>query len=106
MKFVLKKMRINDIFYNTLNTDEITSKKPNPKIYKFAINKFGIKSSDNIYFFEDTPENLSTAKELGWNTVFIGDWDKMFKKNTPYIDFYFRKIEDALIFFISKSKIE
>ena len=54
-------------------------------------------------FFEDTLENLETAKKLGWTTVFINNdslsESKINKYN--YIDYKFSCVEQALLFFIN-----
>ena len=56
-----------------------------------------IKQNDRIVFFEDTAENLITAKSLGWITVLIGNKKPMIND----IDFWFSDINQALNYFNS-----
>jgi len=95
---VLKRLGIEKHFHKTLSTDMVNnSLKPELPIYLAAMQEFGIKPNDNVYFFEDQPDNLETAKtEFGWNTVLLTD-RKM--KKPKYVDFMFPKVEDALLFF-------
>ena len=70
--------------------------KPSPESYKKAIERFNISTDDEVYFFEDTPENLEAAKQLNWKTILVGDNSKI---KEDYIDWKFRNIEEALLFF-------
>ena len=70
--------------------------KPLPESYKKAIERFNISADYEVYFFEDTPENLEAAKQLNWKTILVGDNSKT---KEDYIDWKFRNIEEALLFF-------
>ena len=54
-----------------------------------------IKNNDKVVFFEDTAENLVTAKSLGWITVLIGNKRPMVSD----VDFWFADINQALNYF-------
>ncbi len=98
MELCLKKMRIKSHFKNTIYNDLYNYKyKPDPLVYKLAIDKFKLKQDDTIFFFEDLAENLKTAKALGWKTVFLDHHNKM-KKKPKYIDYKFDNIYDAIKF--------
>ena len=85
MELCLKKMRIKSHFKNTIYNDLYNLKyKPDPVVYKLAIDKFKLKHDDTIFFFEDLAENLKTAKALGWKTVFLDHHNKMKKKTKIY----------------------
>ena len=89
MDICLKKLRIKMRFTNTISNDLYKGRyKPDPIVYKLAIEKFKLKPDDNIFFFEDLAENLKTAKKLGWKTVFLDHENKM-KKKPKYIDYKF-----------------
>lgn len=45
-----------------------------------------------IYFFDDLPENLKTAKSIGWKTILINSL--YYEKG--YIDFQYSSIKEAL----------
>lgn len=45
-----------------------------------------------IYFFDDLPENLKTAKSIGWKTILINS----FYYEKDYIDFQYSSIKEAL----------
>ena len=66
--------------------------KPNMCAYLYVTHKFNLKKRVKTYFFEDTLENLESAKKLGWITVFIS---KNIKKH-KYVDYIFPNIETAI----------
>jgi putative hydrolase of the HAD superfamily len=47
--------------------------KPNRKAYVAALELANAVETENITFFEDSIRNLTAAKELGWQTVWISD---------------------------------
>ena len=98
MDVCLKKMRIKtrfkDFIYNDLYKG---SYKPQKDVYELAIEKFKLKPTDNVFFFEDLKENLKTAHGLGWKTVLL-DHEKKVKKKPSYIDYIFDNIYDAITF--------
>ena len=101
---VLKRLGIFNEFKGILSSDMFADEdiKPSLPIYIEAIKHFKIKSREVVYFFEDQPDNLKTAKEkLKWNTVLI--CPEPFKKPS-YIDYVFKTIEEALLFFIVRDK--
>lgn len=51
--------------------------------------------SDDIIFFDDLSDNLKTAKEVGWITVWIKDTYKPID-DKPFINYHFRTIQEAL----------
>ena len=98
MDVCLKKMRIKTMFKNTAFNDLYNgSYKPNKDVYELVIKKFKFKEDDTIYFFEDLKENLKTAKDFNWNTVYLDHNDTM-KKKPKYIDYKFTNIYDAVEF--------
>ena len=98
---VMRRMQIKSFFKDIASSDDYDNMlKPDLYPYYYVINKFKLKANDNIFFFEDTLENLVTAKKLGWNTVLISK-NKSLKKNI-FVDFVYNTIEDALRDFIKK----
>ena len=92
---VLRRMQIKSFFKNIATSDDYNNKlKPNIAPYQFVIEKFNIKKNDNIYFFEDTLENLVTAKQLGWKTVLISKNKSL--KRSIFVDLVYNTIEEAL----------
>jgi FMN phosphatase YigB (HAD superfamily) len=54
-------------------------------------------SGDVVYFFEDSLPNLKTAKQLGWNTIFIDHVGAMNASNKPpFVDAVFADIKSAV----------
>ena len=92
---VIKKMRMKSVFKGTANSDEYKNSKPYLDAYKYVIKKFKFDFNKPTYFFEDTLENLKTAKKFGWITILISD---NFDKKYNYVDYIFPNIEEALIF--------
>ena len=98
VNLVIEKMELQHIFKNTANADEYTLLKPNIEPYLYVIGKFNLDKTDITIFFEDSIENLETAKHLGWISVFINE---DYINKLDYIDFWFPTIEIALLFFIN-----
>ncbi len=77
--------------------------KPSLKSFKYVDNiiKDDNKSTNNIiYFFDDMKENLQSAKEFGWKTIWINPYSS--NTNESFIDYEFPNIYQALIFFLLK----
>ena len=68
------------------------------------INNFKLNKHQPTYFFEDTVENLKTAKELGWNTVLIDP--NINNSDYEFVDYIFTNVEEAILFFITIDKIK
>ena len=49
---------------------EIHKIKPYPEIYRYLLDKYGLKAEESV-FFDDREENTQTAKELGMKTYTI-----------------------------------
>ena len=102
---VIKKMELAWNFKDIQSTDMVGNKlKPDLDVYLNAIRKFKILKNETVYFFEDTVENLIPAKELGWKTILI---EPNFAGRKPdFIDYHFKTIEEALLFFVVKQKFK
>jgi len=103
-KLVLDKLNNKELFKSIVSTDMVFDKlKPDKMMYEAAIEEFNIKRNEEVYFFEDAIENLEMAKKgYGWNTVLINP-ENMGRK-PAYIDYVFKTIEEALLFFVVKEK--
>lgn len=104
---VLNALNLHNIFNGIYARD--TLKKPKPyiesfeqvtnKIRKYVRNIDGPNIPLHIFFFDDLVDNLETAKELGWITIWINkDYKDIYKY--PFIDMAFPNIYSALIYFI------
>ena len=96
--YLINKMKFNKIFKNIANSDEYKHEKPHLAAYEYVIKKFNIDPNDITYFFEDSVENLETAKKYGWKTVLIDE--EGISDDYQFVDYKFKSIEQALIFFI------
>tara|TARA_B110000914_G_scaffold219594_1_gene228460 strand:+ start:302 stop:802 length:501 start_codon:yes stop_codon:yes gene_type:complete len=96
--YVLHKLKLNNI-NNLISTDLFNLSKPNIEYYKTS-NKWLNIDNDNslIFFFEDTVNNLKTAKKMNWKTILINN--NNITKNYDFVDHQFNTIEDSLLFFI------
>ncbi|MEC7726889.1 MAG: HAD-IA family hydrolase [Planctomycetota bacterium] len=52
-------------------TDQVGFSKPNPKLYKRALEPFGAEPSRCIYVGDNPTHDIDPCNELGWNTVRI-----------------------------------
>ncbi len=100
---VLDKTNLMNVFEDIISSDMVNSYKPYRIIYDTAIREFKVQPNENVYFFEDQVDNLKTAKnKYNWNTVLITP--EKTRKN-KHVDYKFDTIEDAVLFFIVKDKL-
>ena len=94
----LNKLSIIEHFHSIISRDKIKTLKPDYNSYKRCMKLCNIYDSDKCVFFDDLPENLIAAKNMGWITVLIN--------RKPYfdnnIDFWFPNIYIALNYFVTK----
>lgn len=67
-----------------LNSCEVGLSKPNPEIYKLALDKLNVKPSETI-FIDDREENVETAKQLGMHVLIAGEDKKKLKSDIDKI---------------------
>lgn len=100
---VLNRLELADIFEDIITAYDVKEFKPKADIYYVAEHEFKLKNEDTVYYFEDLKENLEAAKKLtNWKTVLINPKSNVSKES--YIDYTFKTIEDAMIFFNKKSE--
>ena len=61
----LKALEIDDLFDYVVNTSEAGSVKPEPEIYKYALNLVGVDPAE-AFFVDDKEHMIATAVQLGW----------------------------------------
>ena len=96
---ILNRMKLRGLVKNIYyRPDELNNMKPEIRGYRMV--EDGILDTENasmfdlinFYFFDDIPENLKTAKRMGWTTILINS-----KKSTElYIDYQYNSIKLAL----------
>jgi putative hydrolase of the HAD superfamily len=91
----LKLLGLENIFGKIYSRDNIRALKPDILAFTTLTKLNNIKSSDKVVFFEDTIENLITAKSFGWITVLISKKKVLLDE----IDFWFPNINMALEYF-------
>lgn len=88
-----------NIFKDIVARDTIDDLKPNLSAFEKFKLITNITDFDKCIFFEDSIENLETAKQIGWKTIYIGP---KLEKYYTYIDLQFTNIHEALQFFFDK----
>ena len=61
-----------------------------------------VQEESEYYFFDDQLDNLKTAKEKGWKTIWISP---NFTTNYSFVDYSFPNIYHAIIFFIIQNEL-
>ena len=98
-KGVIENLKLSNQVKRIFARDNIPWMKPYINSFRYVnniINKESNSSQNEIIFFDDLEENLMTAKQIGWNTVWISP---DFLKKKKYIDYTFPNIYEALIYF-------
>ena len=65
-----KRYSVFQEFEDIVVSGEIKMIKPNPEIYEFALNKFGIEADETL-FIDDNAANIATAHDLGFSTIHL-----------------------------------
>lgn len=65
-----KHLDVTEVFHYQFASHEIQAAKPHPKSYAIPIEKLGVGPSD-IWFFDDTHENVIAAREAGLRTFHV-----------------------------------
>ncbi len=63
------------LFDGKIFSGDIKLAKPSPEIFNYALKRFGIKAEESV-FIDDKPENVETAKSLGF-TGYLFDGDDL-----------------------------
>ena len=66
----------NDFFDRIFLSHEMKSIKPNIKIYKLVLEQLNM-PSEKILFFDDSPENVESAKKTGINAFCVNNFDSV-----------------------------
>ena len=75
---IIKHLKIEDIFDNTIISYKLKIAKPDIRIYK-EVYKY-IDKDSKILFIDDNIKNLNPVKELGWNTILYKDFDNFIEE--------------------------
>lgn len=70
---VIDKNDLNAIFDYTANSYEVGVRKPNHKIFNYALNLIGSKPKETV-FVDDMAKNIEAAQELGIHTINYSDF--------------------------------
>ena len=99
-EIVLNRLGILDIFDNIIDRTEMKTLKPHRAAFNYFINNTTLNRNRETVFFEDTLENLITAKrEFGWITVLILPQTSSISRTSQtseYIDYIYRDIHTAI----------
>lgn len=60
------------LFRDTVISGEVRMSKPDPEIFHYALNRFGI-TADRAVFIDDNAANVSAARELGITSIAFTD---------------------------------
>lgn len=66
--YIFGKYEFFSMFLDGAYSYELGCLKPDPLIYQKALDRFGFRPEE-VVLFDDLPENIATARELGWNAV-------------------------------------
>ena len=95
----LKNMQCKELFNEIYARDTLMYMKPHSRSFNEVRNniiyRHNNSNHDDIIFFDDLQENLRTARQVGWITVWIKDTYKPID-DKPFINYHFRTIHEAL----------
>lgn len=92
-------MQCKELFNEIYARDTLMYMKPYSRSFNEVRNnilyRHNDSNDDDIIFFDDLPDNLKTASEMGWYTVWIKDTNETIHDKS-YINYHFRTIREAL----------
>jgi FMN phosphatase YigB (HAD superfamily) len=97
---VTNALNIRDIMRLMFARDTIPEMKPYMESFQYVQKQITRNLqwiTNEYYFFDDMLDNLFTAKQLGWKTIWISHNFK--KNNYDFVDYSFANIYQALIHF-------
>ena len=102
----LEALKLNKSFDDIFARDTLPYMKPEFRSFNGVQNilyyKHNTSKNDTYIFFDDLPQNLQTAKKIGWITIWVHD---KCHQNYDFVDYAFKDIYNALIFIKSKINI-
>tara|TARA_Y100001970_G_scaffold42734_1_gene53194 strand:- start:924 stop:1406 length:483 start_codon:yes stop_codon:yes gene_type:complete len=96
---IIEKMNIRDKFIKVYSRDTIEYMKPRLESFRDVHNDISHKDIQPkvIFFFDDRLENLRTASQMGWYTIWIHP-NYSLQHMYNYVNLAFGNIKDALSF--------
>ncbi|MHA1751131.1 MAG: TIGR02253 family HAD-type hydrolase [Candidatus Helarchaeota archaeon] len=92
------RLKIHKYLNDIIISDEVGVRKPNPKLYLIALERFDIKPEESIYIGDHYEKDIVPAKKIGMHTVLIhrkGKYDRKFHgKEGP--DFEIDRLDQLL----------
>jgi putative hydrolase of the HAD superfamily len=67
----LRKLRLSEFFNVVVVSEEVGWRKPSSQIFKYALNKLQIQTSDAVYIGDSPNEDIRGATQVGLKTVFV-----------------------------------
>ena len=83
--YLNNKYLIASLFDHVVISSEVGLHKPDPKIYKYALNVSSSESRE-VLFIDDLEKNLTPAKELGIKTLLFIDFDTLKSDLDKYLE--------------------
>jgi epoxide hydrolase-like predicted phosphatase len=78
-RLLKKKFKIYHIFDHIFNSAKMGLAKPDPKFFRYVLKKLKAKPKE-CFFIDNNPENIKTAKNLGFSTITFFNNRDFFKK--------------------------
>jgi putative hydrolase of the HAD superfamily len=69
---------LDELFHRVYYSQLLGMRKPDVEIYKYVLEKNGLKSDETI-FLDDNPDNIQGAARAGIHTFFVGHPDDVYK---------------------------
>lgn len=67
-QFLISEFKLDSVFDAVISSGDVKVRKPEPKIFEFILEKYGVMPS-NVYFVDDQKPNVDSALRLGINAI-------------------------------------
>jgi putative hydrolase of the HAD superfamily len=94
------RLRLQDFLDDTIITEEVGMRKPNPKLFELALNRLSVKAKEIIYIGDNYERDIVPCIELGIRTVLVhrgGKYDKVqFGKKQKPPDYQLKNLKELI----------
>ena len=80
----LKQSKLDVYFNNIITSEQIGVKKPDPKIFKYALSSAFANSNESLMIGDDFPVDILGAKNIGMDQVFFNPFNEKTDENSTY----------------------
>ena len=80
----LKTSKLISFFDKIITSEKVNAKKPDPKIFKYALEQVNVKAENTIMIGDDLPVDIIGAKNVGMYQIYFNPNNKQYSQEVDY----------------------